>query len=124
MADRPVEAEPLARERLRNLEVNCPDDWDTSFARMSLGTALLLQKNYGDAEPLLIAGYEGMLRRIDRIPTNKKWFLKEAIERLVRLYEGIDRPEKIAQWKAKLAEYDQAVPKATVLKPTGPKTDN
>ena len=68
-ADRPAEAEPVIRECLAILEKNRPDEWDTSFTRMSLGTALLQQKKYIAAEPLLLSGYEGMHQRSTRFRT-------------------------------------------------------
>ena len=34
--------------------------------------------------------------------------LREAVERLVQLYEAWSQPDKAAEWKEKLAEVDQA----------------
>ena len=49
-----------------------------------------------------------MKQREDRIPAASKVRLKQAIERLVRLYEATGQPEKAAEWSKKLAEFDQA----------------
>jgi hypothetical protein len=62
---------------------------------------LLGQKKYDQAEPLLLAGYEGMKQREEKIP----WFLKirltEAIDQLVQLYEGNGEKGKADEWRAK-----------------------
>ena len=52
-----------------------------------LGGALLAQKQYVDAEPQLLKGYEGMHEREAKIPTSGKPRLTEALERLVQLYD-------------------------------------
>ena len=55
-----AEAERLARECLTIREIQIPDDWRTFNARSMLGGSLLGQKKYAEAEPLLLAGYQGM----------------------------------------------------------------
>jgi len=52
-------AEPLLRESLSLGEKPGPDAWDTHHARALLGGALLGQRKYAAAEPLLLTGYEG-----------------------------------------------------------------
>jgi hypothetical protein len=73
-----------------------------------LGGALLGQKKYAEAEPLLLAGYSGMKQREARIPAVGKTNLKEALQCLMQLYEATDRPEQAAEWKQKLEEFDPA----------------
>ena len=73
-----------------------------------LGDSLLGQKKYTEAEPLLVSGYEGMKQRQDKIPANGRVRLKEALQRLVQLYEETGRPDQAAEWKQKLAEFDRA----------------
>ena len=60
LANRPAQAESLAREALAILEKQRPDDWFTFDTRSLLGGGLLGQQKYADAEPLLLQGYEGM----------------------------------------------------------------
>ena len=82
-----------------------PDAWNTFNAQSLLGEALLGQKKYVDAEPLLIKGYEGMKQRQDKIPARYlKIRLSEALERLVRLYEATNQPDKADPWRKKLEE--------------------
>ncbi len=58
-----MEAEPLLRECLAIREKALPDNWLTFNTRSMLGGLLLGQKKYEEAEPLLLAGYEGMKER-------------------------------------------------------------
>ena len=60
---------------------------------------LLGQKTYAEAEPLLLAGYEGMKAREAKVPKPR---LTQAGERIVKLYEAWGQPEKAAEWRAKL----------------------
>jgi eukaryotic-like serine/threonine-protein kinase len=58
-----AEAEPVIRQSLAIRQKMQPDAWTTFNTRSLLGGAILGQKSYADAEPLLLAGYEGMKRR-------------------------------------------------------------
>jgi tetratricopeptide (TPR) repeat protein len=103
-----TEAEPPARECLALREKLMPDDWLTCNARSMLGGSLLGQKQYTEAEPLLVAAYDGMKLREDKIPANGKVRLHESLQRLVQLYEATGQTEKAAEWNRKLVEFDQA----------------
>jgi hypothetical protein len=59
-------------------------------------------KNYAGAEPLLLAGYEGMKKQQAKIPAEGKAGLTEAVERLVQLYEATDRKDEAAKWRQEL----------------------
>jgi hypothetical protein len=67
--------------------------------------SLLGQRQYTDAESLLIRGWEGMDKQQERIPTNSKLSLKQALEGLVQLCEATDRPDQASAWKQKLAAF-------------------
>lgn len=103
-----AEAEPLARECLALREKEIPDDWRTFNSRSMVGGALLGQKKYSEAEPLLLSGYEGLKQRESQIPAIGKPRLKEALQRLVQLYDATGRADKAAEWKQKLAEFEKA----------------
>jgi serine/threonine protein kinase/tetratricopeptide (TPR) repeat protein len=77
--------------------------WTTFNARAMLGGALLAQKKYTEAEPLLVQGYEGMKQREGNIPAADKVRLTEALERLVQLHEVCGKPDEAARWRAELA---------------------
>jgi tetratricopeptide (TPR) repeat protein/tRNA A-37 threonylcarbamoyl transferase component Bud32 len=113
------EAEPLARECLATRELQIPDDPLTFNARALLGACLLGEKKYAEAEPLLLSGYEGMKQREARIPPEGRYRLKQAMVRLVQLYEATNRRDQAAAWKQKLAAFEKA---ATESQPavTGP----
>ncbi len=97
-----TDAEPLLRECLAIREKTQPDVWSTFDTKSRLGGALLGQKKYADAEPLLLAGYEGMKKREAKIPAQGKIRLTEALERLVQLYEAMDKKDDGAKWRKEL----------------------
>jgi tetratricopeptide (TPR) repeat protein len=103
-----ADVEPLARECLAIFEAKTPDHWRVFEARSLLGASLMGQKKYADAEPLLLSGYEGLKQREDKLPTAIRPRLQPAIRRLVRLYEETGRADRAAEWKQRLAEFEQA----------------
>jgi hypothetical protein len=83
--------------------VQQPDDWLTFNTRSQLGGALLGQKKYADAEPLLLEGYQGMKEREKAIPPSVKVRLPEAAEPLVQFYDARGQKDQAEQWRQKLA---------------------
>jgi hypothetical protein len=67
-----------------------------------LGGALLGQKMYADAEPLLRAGYEGMKKQEAKIPPQGQVRIPEALERLVQFCEATDKKDEAAKWREEL----------------------
>jgi tetratricopeptide (TPR) repeat protein/tRNA A-37 threonylcarbamoyl transferase component Bud32 len=106
------EVEPLLRECLSIREKKLPDGWPTFSARSALGENLMARKQYAEAEPLLISGYNGLREREAKIPAANKPRLHEAAERLIRFYEETAQPDKAAEWKRKLAELTKPAPEA------------
>jgi hypothetical protein len=99
-----TEAEPLLRECLTIREKNAPDAWNTFNTQSMLGGALLGQKKYDEAEPLLLKGYEGMKQRADTIPEPGEIRLTEAVERLVRLFDATGQHDQAAAYRRTLKE--------------------
>jgi hypothetical protein len=97
------------RECLALREKRQPDDWRTFNTRSMLGGALLGQKKYADAEPLLLAGYEGMKRREKTIPPQGSARLPEALDRLIELYDATNKPDDVTKWRAERAKYPPEV---------------
>jgi hypothetical protein len=95
------EAEPLLRACLAVRQKKEPDAWTTFNTQSLLGDSLLGQKKNAEAEPPLLAGYEGMEKRAKKIPPSDKVCLSEAAERLARLYDALDRPDKADAWREK-----------------------
>jgi tetratricopeptide (TPR) repeat protein len=98
------DAEKILHECLAIREKKEPDVWTTFNTQSMLGGALIGQRNYAAAEPLLIHGYEGMRQREAKVPPKWKRRLTEGLERLVQLYEAWDKPDLAAQWRKKLDE--------------------
>ena len=68
-----------------------------------LGAALLSQKKYVVAAPLLADGYRGMKERQAKIPLEQqKVYLPQALERLVQLYDAWGKPNETAKWRNEL----------------------
>jgi tetratricopeptide (TPR) repeat protein len=98
-----IEAEAPCRQALAIREKNEPDGWGTFNTKSMLGGIMLGQKKFVEAEPLLLAGYEGMKQRQNKIPPTAKDRLTEAVERLVTLYHDQGKADQAAQWSRTLA---------------------
>src|SRR5262245_29217752 len=99
---RGAEADPILRQCHRIRQKAEADVWTTFNTSSLLGAALLDQKKYAEAEPLLVAGYEGMKAREAKIPALGKPRLIESLERLVRLYDEWAMPDRSEEWRNKL----------------------
>ena len=88
-----------------------PDAWSTFNTQSQLGGALLGQKKYADAEPLLRKGYEGMKQREKTIPPGASTRLPEALDRLIELSSATNQPDDVKKWQAERAKYPAAAPK-------------
>jgi len=73
-----------------------------------LGGALLAQKKYAEAEPLLVEGYKGMKQAEAKMFAMFRFRVTEAGERVVRYYEETNQPEKAREWREKLKADQQA----------------
>jgi hypothetical protein len=100
------ESESVLRECLAIGVKAQPDEWSTFNTRSQLGGALLGQERYAEAEPLIVAGYEGLRARSAAIPGSAGPWLAAAAMRVVRLYEESGRPEHAARWRARLGLAD------------------
>ena len=105
-----TEAERLIRECLAIREKTQPDDWRTFNTQSILGGALLGQKKYAEAEPLLLKGYEGMKQRQKSIPPQGNTRIPEALDRLIDLYTATNKPEEVKKWQAERAKYPETKP--------------
>jgi serine/threonine protein kinase/Tfp pilus assembly protein PilF len=94
----------LARECSETCEKELPGDWRSSHARSLLGGSLMGQNKFSEAEPLLIAGYQGLKKLEATITPDDKPCLKEALQRLVSFYQATGQPERAAEWNKRLGE--------------------
>jgi tetratricopeptide (TPR) repeat protein len=95
-------AEPALRECLAIRSRMIPDDWSRFHAMSFLGTALIGQGKYAEAEPLVVSGYEGLKAREAKIPPVGRPCVTAAAGRVVSLYESWGKPEKAHDWRARL----------------------
>ena len=100
-------AETYLRECLTIREKKLPDDWVLFNTKSMLGGALVGQKKFQEAEPLLVEGYSGMKEREAKIPPAGKLRLIEAIQRLIDFYTAWEKPAEAAAWRKKLEEAKQ-----------------
>jgi hypothetical protein len=110
-----AEAEPLFREALAYWDGAGPDDWQRFHVRGLLGGALGGRKQFAGAEPLLVAGYEGMKQRAGKIPPQDKDRLPEAAERLVRFAASAGKPADAAKWRKELYAGAEPLPAPRVV---------
>jgi eukaryotic-like serine/threonine-protein kinase len=86
-----------------------PPGWRRSNAVSALGECLLGQKDFAKAEPLLKEGYEGLLKHQAKTPASfRQSQLTDALQRLVRFYEGAGTPDEAARWRKELEKAKDA----------------
>ena len=102
-----ADAELVLRDCLAIRAKQIPDSWLTFNTQSMLGGALLGQKKYADAEPLLIKGYNGLKTREQTIPKQGGGELRipEALDRLIELYTATNQPDELKKWRAERAKY-------------------
>jgi lipopolysaccharide biosynthesis regulator YciM/tRNA A-37 threonylcarbamoyl transferase component Bud32 len=110
-AQQPGEAESVLRECLTIRAKKEADLWTTFDTQSLLGAALLAQKSYAEAEPLLLKGYDGLKQRHAKIAPRDKVRLSEALERLVQLYEALAKKDDAAKWRKELDKVQSVPPK-------------
>jgi serine/threonine protein kinase len=98
-----AEADPLLREAAKGFEKAAGDDWGRYLVKAAMGLSLAGQKQYEQAEPLLIDGYQKMMERKAAIPIDEKFELALAGEGIVKLYQDWGKPEKANEWRHKIA---------------------
>ncbi len=77
---------------------NNPNGWEINRARGMLGLALIMLKRFEEAEPPLVQAYEGLNKQEPSLPTNERYQIGVAVDRLVQLYKEWGKPEKQAEW--------------------------
>jgi hypothetical protein len=103
-------AERHFREALGILETLAPTNWATAETKSQLGDALLSQKKYAEARPLLIAGYDGMCQASPK-PKLAQEKLVAAVDRLIRLAEALELPDDAKKWHEEKDRLIRSLPK-------------
>lgn len=92
------EAEKLARECQSIRETSLPDgDWRRASAKCLVGEALLAQREFEQAEPLLLEG----LKELDGQDDTPNARLEDVRNSLVSLYEAWEKPDKADAFRPK-----------------------
>jgi non-specific serine/threonine protein kinase/serine/threonine-protein kinase len=96
-------AESTARNALEGYEKARLDEWERYRSQSLLGASLANQNKFVEAEPLLLAGYDGMLQLKDTMPAGARPNIAQAGERIITLYQDWKRPDKVAEWRQRIA---------------------
>ena len=108
------EAETLLAESL-NLMEKVHFDAGYRYRVMDLhGASMANQRKFAQAESLLLQSRQALLEREAQIPRylNPARWISQSLEHLAQLYEGWGKPVQAAEWKQKLAEFQQATQEA------------
>jgi serine/threonine-protein kinase len=105
------EAEALVAECLTICEKR-PDDFRKFEARSLLGSVRLRQKQFTDAEPLLVSGFEGMTKRSEAIQFDERRSIRDGLRNLIAVYDSTARPERPVELRKKLQHLADTVPSA------------
>jgi hypothetical protein len=101
-----TEAEATLKQALVGYDQNQSESWPRYNAESLLGAVLVAKGKYSEAEPYLVRGYEGMLKRrsLDGTFYLPIPFLAESepVERILKLYQDWGKPEKVAEWRPKI----------------------
>jgi len=97
-----AQAEANFREALNTYVKTKSEAWQRYNCQSLLGASLAGERRYDEAEPLLLAAYETMVQRQDKIPVANQPDLESAGLQIQRLYEDWRKPDKAAEWRSKL----------------------
>ncbi len=97
-----AEAEKYFRDDISRREKATAADWAGAAARSGLGQALVQLGRNAEAEPLLIAGYEGLRKSESQLPASERKTIAIAGARVVALYTRWGKPEEAQLWQRKL----------------------
>jgi non-specific serine/threonine protein kinase/serine/threonine-protein kinase len=97
----PAKAEAVFRDCLALREREAPDDASTFYLKALLGFSLAAQRKFADAEPLLLAGYEGLKAR-DQLPEGVS--IQAVLQGLVDFYVAWEKPTEADRWRMLLNE--------------------
>jgi tetratricopeptide (TPR) repeat protein len=96
-----AESEPLAQEAAETDRTKRPESWQRFREESLLGASLAGQRKFAEAEPLLLAGYQGMDARKERMQVPNRYYLDLAHESIIHLYQAWGKRQKVAEWSKK-----------------------
>ena len=80
-----------------------PEGWQRFRCQSLLGAGLTGLKQYAEAEPFLLHGYQGMVDRKATIPIDGQKAITYAATYLAELYQSWGKPGKAAEWRSKVS---------------------
>jgi tetratricopeptide (TPR) repeat protein len=108
-------AEASFREALMGYEKARPDGWQRYNCESLLGQSLAGERRYGEAEPLLLSGYQGLIQRRDKMSAINRPYVESAGGRIVQFYVEWGKPEKAREWRER-TESDGSSARLATLK--------
>jgi tetratricopeptide (TPR) repeat protein len=96
-------AETILRDAMASYLKTQPDHWERYRCEGMLGAILAAEKQYDNAEQMLLSAYEGMNQRMATIPASWRNAVEDARNSIVKLYEAWGKPQRALEWKAKTA---------------------
>jgi serine/threonine protein kinase/tetratricopeptide (TPR) repeat protein len=100
------EAESLLRQMLSIQKNKQQRSWQYFDTESRLGGSLVAQNKFAEAEPLLVAGYDSLKEREREIPPKRRIRIREALARVVQLYDGWGKTDKASEWRKELTKLD------------------
>ncbi len=97
-----VKAEHVALAALDAYKSVGTDTWHRYESEFLLGASLAGQNRYIEAQPVLLSGYAGMMRRDAKVPAGSQFKLKDAGAWIVRFYESSNHKEAAREWRQTL----------------------
>jgi hypothetical protein len=94
----------IPRRRKSRVGNSTSRSWRRFAAQSLLGEALLCKKEFARAEPLLMAGYNGLKSKMSHMPAYEQMQVKRAAERIAQLHSAWNKPEQEAKWRATVAQ--------------------
>ncbi len=104
-------AETEFRAALAFYEKRMPNDLIRFDVKGMLGAALMGQKKYAAAEPLLLAGYEGWKQQEKTFPATVTTRLPAAVDRLIEFYTETNKPDEAKKWQTEKDKLPKQVEK-------------
>jgi len=92
-------AEPLSREVSQWDEKHRPNDWQRFRSKALLGASLAGQKEFAEAEPVLLAGYEGMTARQEKMDPEDLEEIDRATRWITDMYDAWGKPDQATKWR-------------------------
>ena len=93
------DAEASFRESAEVFTKYIPEAWPSFVQKANIGAALLGQKKYAEAEPILVEGIEALKARRQSVPTS---LYIQLLETIIELYEATDRTDEARRYRQEL----------------------